>query len=219
LNGGARQRTEKIPHTVPFTPFDPESTATDAADDVLINKIVCSRSVHIPAETQTVFFISPGLIISTALTPDLSGIVLNSTVLEDAVITTGYVPVTITLEMSNSIFIFPIDLPFQKLIPCPGARPRDTLTAAPAEIDIIIIQQVPMVTTQGQLIFSLLFKVILRTKITVTRPMIGKLGQKSTSCLKDVCRHRPEAEPRTVQFSLTGAENATLTTESDIENQ
>ncbi|RWR06328.1 hypothetical protein [Siminovitchia fortis] len=216
LNDVAHQRTEKIPHMVPFTPFGPQCTAPDVADDVLVNKIVCSRPVRITAESSLIVFTSPELLpLPITLTPDLEGIVLNSTILKDAVVTAGYVPVSVTVGILTTVTL---DLPFQQLTPCPGACPVDILTAAPAEIEAIIIQPIPIGAPDGVVELSIMFKVILRTKITVTRPMIGKLNQKSSSCLKGVCPHHPEVEPRRVQFPLIGAENATLTTESDIEN-
>lgn len=171
---------------VPFTPFGPQCTAPDVADDVLVNKIVCSRPVRITAESSLIVFTSPELLpLPITLTPDLEGIVLNSTILKDAVVTAGYVPVSVTVGILTTVTL---DLPFQQLTPCPGACPVDILTAAPAEIEAIIIQPIPIGAPDGVVELSIMFKVILRTKITVTRPMIGKLNQKSSSCLKVFAR-------------------------------
>ncbi|GIN56753.1 hypothetical protein [Lederbergia ruris] len=90
------------------------------------------------------------------------------------------------------------------------------MTAAPAEIEAIIIQPIPIGAPDGVVELSIIFKVILRTKLTVTRPLIGKRGQKTTSRLKAVCRHRPEVEPLRGQFPMIDAANAAIATESDL---
>ncbi|GIN56752.1 hypothetical protein J8TS2_10710 [Lederbergia ruris] len=138
------------------------------------------------------------------LTPNVAGIVQNSMVLRDEVVNTGYVPATINVVGVPTPVT--VSLPFQQHTPCPGACPEDTLTEAPLEVESIIIQPIPLAVVAGTVgVASALFKVILRTTITVTRPMVGKLNQRDLSNLCDVNHHRCEnGAPRTIQFPLTG---------------
>lgn len=179
--------------------------------EVLVNKVVCSRQVQKVAEA-TIPLTALGIIITPGepiplitLTPNVAGIVQNSMVLRDEVVNTGYVPATINvLGIPTPVTV---SLPFQQHTPCPGACPEDTLTEAPLEVESIIIQPIPLAVVAGTVgVASALFKVILRTTITVTRPMVAKANQEDLSDLCDVNQHRCDNNaPRTIQFPLTGA--------------
>ncbi|MFS0611970.1 hypothetical protein [Lederbergia ruris] len=111
LNEAAGQRRERIPHMVHSPSLGPPCIAADVTDEILVNKIVCSRPVHITGESSLIVFTPPELLpLAITLTPDLEGIVLNSTILKDAVVTTGYVPVSIAVGILTTVTL---DLPFQ----------------------------------------------------------------------------------------------------------
>lgn len=190
----------------------------DMQHDILVNKVVCSRQVQKVAEA-TIPLSALGIVLTPGepiplinLTPDLAGIVQNSAILRDEVVNTGYVPATITVAGIPTPIT--VSLPFQQHTPCPGACPEDILTEAPLEVEGIIIQPVPLAVVGGVVgVASALFKVVLRTTITVTRPMLGKLNHKDLSSLCDVNHHRCENEtPRTIRFPLGTTATATQVT-------
>lgn len=183
--------------------------------DILVNKVVCSKQVQKVAEA-TIPLSALGIVLTPGepiplitLTPDLAGIVQNSAILRDEVVNTGYVPATITVAGIPTPVT--VSLPFQQHTPCPGACPEDILTEAPLEVEGIIIQPVPLAVIGGVVgVASALFKVVLRTTITVTRPMLGRLGHKDLSSLCDVNTHRCDnGTPRTLRFPLGTASTAT----------
>lgn len=150
--------------------------------------------------------IGPGGTLTPAvdLIVDESGISQNIVLLRDKVINLGFVPVTITvggIPVSFIIFEIPavggtttvVTLPFQEETDCPGACPEDTVIEAPLQVETSIVQPIPAVLSNfiGQIASAqntIRFKVILRTTITVVRPVI----RSKDSCFSDVNQHRCE---------------------------
>lgn len=178
--------------------------------EILVNKVICSKQVRKVAEATIPFSelgieIGPGENIPLiTLTPDLTGIVQNTAILKDEVVNIGYIPANITI--AGITLPITVSLPFQEHTSCPGACPEDILTEAPLHVESIIIQPIPLLAIAGAIgVTSALFKVVMRTTITVTRPMLGKISHKELSNLCDVNHDRCEnGEPRTIRFPLTG---------------
>ena len=154
------------------------------SDCILVNSVVCSKMVQKAAE-----FIFPGtaftpvipvgaVIVSVGVVPNLAGIVHNVTVIRDKVVNIGFIPATITVTALvagvAATFTLTTSLPFQEHTDCPGACPEDTVTEAPFVIEGIFTQPgVPVLGITGLVTLTgILVKVILRTTITVTRPLI-----------------------------------------------
>ncbi len=178
--------------------------------EVLVNKVICSKQVQKVAEA-TIPLSALGIVIGPGeplplitLTPDLEGIVQNRTVLRDEVLNVGYVPANITV--AGIALPISVSLPFQEHTPCPGACPEDYLAESQLEVDSIIIQPIPLASIGGVVgVASALFKVVMRTTLTVTRPMIGRINQQDLSNLTDVNNYRCDnGTPRTIRFPLTG---------------
>jgi hypothetical protein len=138
------------------------------------------------------------------LTPDVGGIVQNRTILRDKVVNIGFVPATITV--AGVATPVSVSLPFQEHTDCPGACPEDTLIEAPLQVEATIIQPIPLVAVGGVLpgVAAAVFKVILRTTITVVRPLIAKTHHGAFDCLQDVNTNRCETTtPPTISFPFT----------------
>ncbi|WP_148359634.1 hypothetical protein [Peribacillus simplex] len=160
------------------------------SDCVVVNSVVCSKMVQKVAEITlplTVFAPAPGgipatsTITSITVTPNLAGIVHNVRVIRDKIVNIGFIPATITVIAVSTAgvaatFTVTANLPFQEHTDCPGACPEDTVTESPFIVEGTFAQQgvsfvnftpVPPVIAAG-----ILVKVILRTNLTVTRPII-----------------------------------------------
>ncbi|MDQ0217140.1 hypothetical protein ELQ35_08580 [Peribacillus cavernae] len=149
------------------------------SDCFVVNSLVCSREVQkvaeltIPAVTLgDIVVIGPGGVITPLITlqPDLSGLVSNVLLVRGKIINTGYLPANIVI--AGVATPLQINLPFQQETECPGACPEDTVTETPFQIEAIVVQGIEAL---GISVASVRFKVVLRTSITVTRPVIAKL--------------------------------------------
>lgn len=155
------------------------------SDCTLVNSVVCSKMVQKVAETTFPFTsftpaIPPGTplsdILSVNVVPNLAGIVNNGRIIRDKVVNIGLIPATISVTIAGIALpsVLTTSLPFQAHTDCPGACPEDTLIETPLEVEGIFTQPgVPIITVAGLVALTgILVKIILRTTITVTRPLI-----------------------------------------------
>ncbi|WP_298473045.1 hypothetical protein [uncultured Psychrobacillus sp.] len=122
---------------------------------------------------------SDATILSITVVPNPAGIVHKSTLIRDKVVNIGLVPVTISVvalfgtPLVPTTFTFTTSLKFQEHTDCPGACPEDTVTESPLIVEGTFGQPgVPVVASATTVVTGILVKVILRTTITVTRPVI-----------------------------------------------
>ena len=157
--------------------FKPAKLSTDCA---VINALVGSKTVQKVAEITlpaTAFGVADlDDIISIGVVPNLGAVTQNARIIEDKVVNIGLLPVTLTVTATGAAPVtITTALPFQEHTDFPGACPQDTLNESPLEVEGIFTQPgVPVVTgpAAGDLVLGILFKVVLRTTITVTRPVI-----------------------------------------------
>ncbi|MDM5304009.1 hypothetical protein [Peribacillus frigoritolerans] len=154
------------------------------SDCVLVNSVVGSKMVQKVAEFTfplTAFTPAPGIpitatILSVTVTPNPAGIVHNVRLIRDKVVNIGFVPVTISVTVAGIALPFTLttSLPFQEHTDFPGACPEDTVTETPLVVEGIFSQPgVPVLGVTGLVTLTgILVKVVLRTTITVTRPVI-----------------------------------------------
>lgn len=167
-----------------------------ATDCVVVNSLICSKKIHKIAELSIpiptlgdIISIGPGGIISplVTLTPDLNGIVTQVTVVDDMVINTGFLPANITvLGLPLPI---QINLPFQQETVCAGVCPEDTINESPYKIEAVVTQGIEAL---GVSVANILFKVVLSTNLTVTRPVVTKSS--NLKVVKDVNGDRCEKD-------------------------
>ncbi|MEA3577714.1 hypothetical protein [Peribacillus frigoritolerans] len=150
------------------------------SDCVLVNSVVGSKMVQKVAELTLPLGLFAGVeladIVSITVVPNLAGITHNVRVIRDKVVNIGLIPVTITITVLDGTVIAPIttSIPFQEHTDFPGACPEDIVTESPFVIEGIFTQTgVPVIDVAGLLLVTgILVKVVLRTTITVTRPVI-----------------------------------------------
>lgn len=181
------------------------------SDCVLVNSVVCTKTVQKVAEVVLPITVFAGLgaledLVAVDVVPNLAGVTMNASVIRDKVVNIGVIPATITVTIAGVALPVTLttSLPFQEHTDCPGACPGDTLTETPLEVEGIFVQPgVPVVGITGvTLVEGILFKIILRTTLTVTRPLIAKSNNLNFDCLQDVNPHRCETTttPTTIQF-------------------
>jgi hypothetical protein len=147
----------------------------------VINQLICSKEVQKIAEVQFPMTLLPGVEIGPSgslvpliqLQPNLSGIVQTSTIIKDRVINVGYLPANVVILGATTPIT--VSLPFSQITDCPGARPEDQLIETALQPEAIIIQPVPTTVVGVNLASLVLLKVILKTRITVLRPIIAKI--------------------------------------------
>lgn len=165
-------------NTEPMAP----KTAHLTNDCVVVNSLVGTKSVQKVAEITLPLTAFDGLgvledIVSINVVPNVNAITQNARIIKDKVVNIGLIPATITITIAG--IELPVTLntsiPFQEHTDFPGACPEDTLQESPLEVEGIFTQPgVPVLTGPlgVDLVTGILFKVILRTTITVTRPVI-----------------------------------------------
>lgn len=166
------------------------------SDCVLVNSVVGSKTVQKVAEVILPITLFTGLtvledIISIEVVPNLSGITQNAQIIQDKVVNIGLIPATITIRIAGVALpaILSTTIPFQEHTDFPGACPQDTLQESPLEVEGIFTQPgVPVVDVAGAtLVEGILVKIILRTTITVTRPIL--VDENGNMCdVNDRCR-------------------------------
>lgn len=148
------------------------------SDCIVVDSLVCSHKVSVVAELSIplptlgdIISIGPGGVIDPplTLTPDISNIVSQTTVLKDMVVITGYLPATVSILGIETPL--QISIPFQKEIDCPGVCPEDRIIQVPFKIESTITQGIEAI---GISVANVLFKVLLSTNVTATRPVIVK---------------------------------------------
>jgi hypothetical protein len=149
---------------------------------VLVNSVVGSKTVQKVAETTLplgVFLAALTLadIISINVVPNLSGITTNARIIRDKVVNIGLIPATFTISttiVGSELLTFNTTIPFQEHTDFPGACPEDLLQETPLQVEGTFVQPgVPVLDVAGlTLVDGILVKIILRTTITVTRPIL-----------------------------------------------
>lgn len=148
------------------------------SDCIVVDSLLCSQKANIVAELSVpiptlgdIIDIGPGGVISPliTLTPDINHIVSQTTVVKDMVVITGYLPANITILGIETPL--QISIPFQEEINCPGLCPDDRVMITPFKIESVITQGIEAI---GVSVANILFKVLLSTTVTATRPVIVK---------------------------------------------
>jgi hypothetical protein len=150
------------------------------SDCVLVNSVVGSKMVQKVAEITLPVTTFGGVdladILTISVVPNLAGITHNVTVIRDKVVNIGLIPATITVTLAGVALpvIITTSIPFQEHTDFPGACPEDTVTESPFVIEGVFTQPgVPVISALGVVTLTgILIKVVLRTTITVTRPVI-----------------------------------------------
>ncbi|MDY7221812.1 hypothetical protein [Halalkalibacterium halodurans] len=178
------------------------------SDCIVVDSLVCSKTVQKVAEiTFPLDLIAPaGItiadIISINVVPDLNGITQNARIIQDKVVNIGLIPATITVTVLGVDLPLTLttSLPFQEHTDCPGACPEDRLHETPLEVEGIFTQPgVPVLGVAGlELVEGILVKVILRTTITVTRPIVVDKDGHKCDLVPNRCQ--PFTTPPTVTF-------------------
>ncbi len=200
---------------------------------VLVNKVICSKSVQKTAEfalpfaigplgTAGVGAITPGALagilstllgvavteaqilaglISVRVRPVFSEIESEITVVRDKIINLGFVPAFLEVRIAGVLELsLPIRIYFQEHTDCPGVCPGDTVTETPYVVEATLDQDLIQIENGNLVINLLLFKAILRTTITATRPTL--VDPYDHDCVRDVNEHRcdPNETPRLINF-------------------
>lgn len=161
---------------------------TLATDCIVVESLICSKRINQVAELAVpiptlgdIISIGPGGVINPAitLTPDINGLVTQITVVKDMVITTGYLPANVTILGIETPL--QLNIPFQEETNCPGVCPEDTVKLSPSKIETTVTQGIEALDIS---VANILFKVIMSTNLTVTRPIIAKADDLKT--VKDV---------------------------------
>lgn len=149
-----------------------------ASDCIVVDSLICSRKINpvaeliIPIPTLgDIIDIGPGGVISplVTLTPNINGIIFQTTVTKDLIVITGFLPASITILGIETPLN--INIPFQEEINCPGICPEDTISPPTFTISSVITQGIEAL---GITVANILFKVVLSAQVTVTRPIIAK---------------------------------------------
>ncbi|MED4687583.1 hypothetical protein [Peribacillus frigoritolerans] len=124
---------------------------------------------------------------------DEENIAQNIVVIKDKIVNIGFIPITVIVIRDNRRVIpLAVNLPFQKETECPGACPGDTVMETPLQVEAVIIQPLPNVLTPIERrpflagLDVIRVKIILRTTITVVRPVI----KSKDGCFSDVNQDR-----------------------------
>lgn len=149
-----------------------------ASDCIVVDSLVCTKKIYpvaelvIPVPTLgDIIDIGPGGLISPLITliPDINGLTYQTTVTKDLIVVTGFLPANISILGIDTPL--QINLPFQEEIVCPGVCPEDTVRETNFMIRSVVTQGIEAL---GITVANILFKVILTSQVTVTRPIITK---------------------------------------------
>ncbi|MFB5663983.1 hypothetical protein [Alteribacillus sp. HJP-4] len=192
----------------------PKTTKLDT-DCILVNSVVGSKSVQKVAEITLPITAFEGLdlaeIVSISVVPNLDAITMNARIIRDKVVNIGLVPATITITLLGGVVLTPLTttIPFQEHTDFPGACPEDILQESPLEVEGIFTQPgVPVLTgpVVGDLLEGILFKIILRTTITVIRPVL----QDGSGNFCDINQNRCDISTTPPTFTFPTPDNGGL---------
>lgn len=150
------------------------------SDCFLVNSVVGTKTVQKVAEISLPLTLFPdvdfSILQSINVVPNLDAITQNATVIKDKVVNIGILPanISVTVIGGDVVDIGVIDIPFQAHTDFPGACPEDMVQETPLEVEGIFNQEgISLVDAAGTgIVEGILVKVVLRTTITVTRPVI-----------------------------------------------
>jgi|SRR5690625_2438201 len=149
-----------------------------STDCVVVESLLCSKKILNIAELAVpiptlgdIIDIGPGGIITPAisLTPHVSEVISQTTVVNDMVIITGYLPASVTILGIETPL--ELNIPFQSETHCPGVCAEDNVKLTPFRIEASVTQGIEAL---GVSLGNILFKVIMSTNLTATRPIITK---------------------------------------------
>ncbi|MFL0361431.1 hypothetical protein ACH0BF_00245 [Pseudobacillus sp. 179-B 2D1 NHS] len=165
------------------------------SDCTIIDSIICSKEVQkvaeltVPLSLFGIFQSTPvpvGTRFSLSVNPNVAEITHNVVAIKDKVVNIGTIPANLGLTANTDASIpipnvtFPI--PFQEHTDCPGACPGDLVQESPFVIEGVFVQSgAPVPFIAGDVLDNVaisldtsgfLIKIILRTTITVIRPII-----------------------------------------------
>ena|SRR5699024_7861445 len=127
-----------------------------ASDCIVVDSLICSKKVYKIAELSVpiptlgdIIDIGPGGVITplVSLTPEISGIVTQTTVVKNMVINTGYLPANVTILGIETPL--QINIPFQQETVCPGVCPEDTIHESPFKIESVVTQGIEALGVSG----------------------------------------------------------------------
>ncbi|MYL38538.1 hypothetical protein [Halobacillus litoralis] len=151
-----------------------------------------------------------GSLVSVEVVPNLENITMNARIIKNKVVNIGLVPATITVNFLDGTGALQVGLlntaiPFQAHTDFPGACPEDNLTETPLEVEGIFTQEgVPVVDVAGiTLVEGIIVKIILKTTITVTRPVIRDAHGNVCDLNPDRCKQDTDAP----SFTFPGPDN------------
>ncbi|MEC2073650.1 hypothetical protein [Alkalihalophilus marmarensis] len=158
-----------------------------------VNSVICTKSVQKVAELDLpILDLLPdvtdlSLISFSNITANPNGIVMRGTLIDGKVVNSGYVPITVTINVAGVPVLQGVsfNLPFQAETECPGACVGDDLQETVPVIEAVIPPVITPVIPVGDIVSigTITFKVIIRTQITVSRE---KLVQAGVTVLGDI---------------------------------
>lgn len=157
------------------------------SDCMVVDTLVCNEEVQKVAEFEigvdeliaqiggvVDIVVGPGGEVTPAIsiTPRVEQAVNRIFVLEGKVVNTGFIPANINIVGVDTPL--QVNLPFQEETDCPGACPQDNVNESPLQVEGTVVTGVQAL---GITAATIRFKVILRTTLTVTRPVITKIPE------------------------------------------
>ncbi|MED4476337.1 MULTISPECIES: hypothetical protein [Bacillaceae] len=196
-------------------------------DSLITKNVICSKTVQKIAETQRFVGFGGGTEdINIDVTVHKNRIASNIVVIKDKIVNIGVVPVTVIIRSGTGSITFEDIISFQEETECPGVCPEDTVTETPLQVEAVIAQPIRLDGFVGATAFQIIIKVILRTTITATRPVIKSRDGCLIDLNKDLCKTQlpPTIQPPTIPGSAAGfptvlsAKNAILLTGNESLN-
>ena len=183
----------------------------------LVEKIVCIKNTSkaaellLPVSIESIPILDEllgflGGLENVTIEPDYSGIQEENTIVNDYVISVGYIPAVIRVAgtiVDLLALSIPIRIYFQSHTECPGVRPGDRIMSTAPVVEAEMKR--PLLTENGD-INLFLFKAILSSRITVVRQGImknGKVCDLDSNACNQVSKPIPLRTPDTLQANRT----------------
>lgn len=151
-----------------------------------VQKVICTERVQefgdvtIPAPVGvTLDPLTGQLSANVTLTPVGIPQIRTVTVLLDKVINQGIV--TASLSVNNVVVIPSIEIPFQGIIDCPGAKPGDLVQKHDVQIEGFSVSPVQLLVG-GLPVLNLVLKVVIDLCVVVTEETIMKINAAEPFC-------------------------------------